>query len=656
MRRPLAVSAGDHAAAAAASAFVVLSAVYLATLAPGLTFWDAGELQAAIHSLGIPHPPGTPLFILLGRAWSNLLAGSAAASPNVMSALNSAGAGAALAWVITRATGVPLAGLAAALCAGLTSTVWLDATETEIYAPALLLAALMLLAALQAGRTAERRWLVLCAYAMGLAVPLHLSALVAAPAAILLAAQTAQGTPRGRDALILASAALLSASLGLASEPLLVLAGLCSVALIVFLRAEQRRRAAFALTATVVACSVLVFIPIRAAHHPAIDSGHAVTIKALWELVGRRQYDVAGLWPRRAPLWAQLANWFEYADWQFGLGLAPGVAPAWSRTPVTLVYAALGLAGSLEHRRLDRRSWRAVAVLLASASLGIVIYLNFKAGASFGRGVLADELPHEVRERDYFFALSFWSWGAWAGIGAVSMMRAIRPSAAPIGIALAMLPVALNWRAVDRRTQPEASLPTAVARLLLASAPARAVLITDGDNDSFPLWRDQEVSGARRDVSVVVAPLLGAEWYRAQLARRDSLLEPVSGVAAWPGEASLLRMIADRARARGRPVVVAITATRRVREEIGGSWSLRGWVYQSADDGIERRGGRTPAVDTAVTRELLRRFGPLVPAGPPRESTDPTAAWVSRLLGCPARALTGARGGSISLDSACNSQ
>jgi len=46
-----------------------LGVVYLASLAPSVTLWDAGEFASAIESLGIPHPPGTPLFILVGRAW-----------------------------------------------------------------------------------------------------------------------------------------------------------------------------------------------------------------------------------------------------------------------------------------------------------------------------------------------------------------------------------------------------------------------------------------------------------------------------------------------------------------------------------------------------------------------------------------------------------
>ncbi|HEV7836530.1 MAG TPA: DUF2723 domain-containing protein, partial [Gemmatimonadaceae bacterium] len=55
------------------TAGVLLLFVYMLTLAPSVTLWDSGEFLAAIHSLGIPHPPGTPLYVLLGKVWSMAL-------------------------------------------------------------------------------------------------------------------------------------------------------------------------------------------------------------------------------------------------------------------------------------------------------------------------------------------------------------------------------------------------------------------------------------------------------------------------------------------------------------------------------------------------------------------------------------------------------
>ena len=628
-------------------AVLALGAIYVATLAPDVTFWDAGELIAAVHSVGIPHPPGTPLYVLLARSWAELAFPlSTALATNAFSALSTALAGGALAWLLVRTTGASWAALGAALCAGSMSTIWLNANETEVYGAALLLAMAMLLAADRAGATGRAEWSVLLAYTMALAVPLHVGALTAAPAAVALAAQRADGTIHWRRGALLGSTLVIVTGAGLASWQL-ALVGVVLLALSASVGSGVSRprwlEPLRLIAAIALGLSVLAFLPIRAGYDPAVNAGDPATWGAFWNVVGRQQYGSPGLWPRQAPLWAQFANLFEYADWQVALGLSPGVAPSWVRTPLTVLFAGLGTYGTLTHRRIDRRGWRSLALLLASATVGLVVYLNFKAGASFGYGVLGDALPHEARERDYFFALGFWTWGAWAGFGAVMLARRYSHALTLVGLAIAALPIALNWRAMDRGVQPRASAPRRVAEALLWSAPLRAVLVTWGDNDSFPLWYMQVVEGARRDVTVVTAPLLGAAWYRAQIARRDSLLAP-SDAIHWPGEGELLARIARHAADGGRPVVVAITANSSRLGPLGSDWMLRGVVFARFDRSAEPVwiAGVPAPVDTAAARSFVIHFGSQ-PTISMNHGIDPAPAVMARLLSCPGESLAAAR-------------
>ncbi|MGZ8458077.1 MAG: protein O-mannosyl-transferase family, partial [Gemmatirosa sp.] len=172
---------GARRAAGVSGAALLL--LYVATLAPGVTFWDAGEFAAAFATFGIPHPPGTPLFVALGRAWTwalGLLGVDVAIAANLLSAVCTALAGAIATWLLTRWTRQPVAACVAAICAGATSSVWLSATETEVYAAALLLSWSALAAADGAAVHAARARLT--TYALALSVPLHLSALAVTPA------------------------------------------------------------------------------------------------------------------------------------------------------------------------------------------------------------------------------------------------------------------------------------------------------------------------------------------------------------------------------------------------------------------------------------------------------------------------------------------
>ena len=536
----------------------------------------------------------------LGHVWVLVLGPllGAARAMNLLSAVATAAAGGVTAWLIASELAGPHAGdarlrrdshwsaVAAALCAGLMASAWSNATETEVYAIALLHGALMLACAAKAGDApAERgwRWSLVTAYAMLLAPAVHLSVLVVAPAAIVLAARERGGRWHLRRAAALGGALVIAAGVGRVSG-WLVATGIAIVALSVLRR--QRRATVGRLAAMiglgVLAASALLIMLLRARHDPSLNQGNPSSLAALADLVARRQYDVAGLWPRRAPLWLQLANVAQYVDWQAALGWGDGVFTSPLRVAATLVFALLGVVGARALRRDARRLGDAMLVLLGCGTLGVAVYLNLRAGASLGWGVLPDSVPHEARERDYFFVYGFWAWGCLAGRGAVAVARA-RRWPAPVGLLVVPLLLAGNWRVMNRRREPERDAARRVAHALLESSPRGAVLVLAGDNDSYPLWYAQAVEGVRRDVTPVTLPLLSAKWYTTEVARRTGLRWPANeGVAgtSWRHEQQAA-LIARAAREAGRPVAASPLLTSAERALLGSKWTLTGVVYRA---------------------------------------------------------------------------
>ena len=627
----------------------MLLAVYVATLAPGVTFWDAGEFIAAAHVLGIPHPPGTPLYVALAHVWSQALGGvmGVARAINLLSAACTAAAGASMAWLIarrTRSAAGAWAGVAGAIAAGLMTSVWSNATETEVYSLALLHSVALLTTAAMAGEGGQRdeRWLLLTAYLIALAPAVHLSAVVAVPAAIVLAARRpAPANQRTRwevdRVLLLGGALFASAGVG-RMDWRIVMAGF-AVASVAALRTRSMRQLSAMTMLAVIASSALLIMVVRARHDPAINQGNPNTLAALVDVVARRQYDVAPLLPRSAPVWLQLANVFQYVDWQAAMSWGAGIVTSPARVVATIVWIVLAGVGLRAMRRESHEMADALIVLAVCGTLGVAAYLNLKAGSSLGWGIVPDGTPHEARERDYFFILGFWTWGCFAGAGAVALARRWRLPAAA-GLAAVLLPLVGNWRSVDRSREPDASAANQFGRALLESAPAHAVLFLEGDNDSYPIWYLQQVEGVRRDVLTVTVPLLPTEWYPVELARRSGLRwndgERVAGARTLSAHrAALIAAAASRA---NRPVVASPAVEAAERSLLGSDWVLSGPVFVAKAAAAEAGLGTPTTVDTAAAQGWVQRRG-AGSALPQSLSGDDVVRVMLALLDCP-RLLT----------------
>ena len=538
---------------------------YVLTLAPSVTFWDAGEFIAAARTLGIPHPPGTPLFVLIAHVWGMMVpVGEFALRTNLLSALFSA-AGAGCFFLVAHESlrdfrpTLRLAGAAAgALLGGFTFTNWQNSNETEVYAVATFtIAALAWLALLwrrRRGAPRSGRLLLLIVYLAGISVGNHLLALLAGPAIVAFLVVTLRAEPaadvaarraeRGQVAVVAGVWALLIGT-GLGSTTLAAAGALCFLGTAVYAsRAGVGWFAVAGLALAIVGVTPYLYLYLRAAQHPPINEAAPATLDALLAVVRRAQY------PPRTPLddptlpsgagnpgrslqllGAQLGDYLVYFDWQWARSLRGRLGPLPARTLVTLVFAWLGLRGAAAQWRGDRAAWWLLLTLFLVTGLGLVGYMNFRPGFARWYDVWPQPGDHEVRERDYFFVVSFIVWGMWAGMGLASVARALAARAGPLSrvapacLLLVAVPIALNWSAASRRHGADARLAGDFAYDLLNSAPPYGILFTYGDNDTFPLWWAQEVEGVRRDVTVICLALANTDWYMRQL--RDAPARPL---------------------------------------------------------------------------------------------------------------------------------
>ncbi len=563
-------------------AALVVLAGYVFTLAPSVTFWDAGEFVASMKVLGIPHPPGTPLFILLGHVWGSALPfGEFAWRTNLLSALFSAGA--AGFWfllvhevLLKLAPGgepgvrwLRLAGAAAAaVLSGFSFTNWQNSNETEVYTVASCVVAAVgwLCLRWRDGRGSDRssRQLLLIAYLLGVSIANHLLALLAGPAVLaflfvhLREAPNPDPAERKREwsqALVLGGLWVLLLGVGLGNTAAVGIGAVLVVACAAFaISAGNLNFAVAAVGLALIGVTPYLFLFLRSPQNPFINEAAPGTWDALLAVIRREQY------PPRSPLddptfahgpenpgrnltiiGLQLINYIQYFDWQWARGIATKIGAFPLRTIVTLLFLSLGLHGSLTHRKLDRSSWWFFFALWGATGLGLMAYMNFKPGFSVGFDQYPRGDQHEVRERDYFFVLSFVVWACWSAIGlteiALGWARRLAPSRRLLvfgAFAVAFIPVIANFKDADRRHGPDARLAGDFAYNLLNSVPPYGVLFTFGDNDTFPLWWAQEVEGIRQDVRVVCLALARTDWYIRQMRdypERD--FNPATSVPYW---------------------------------------------------------------------------------------------------------------------------
>jgi len=539
--------------------FVLIFLIYVATLAPTTAFWDTSEYIAAARVLGIPHPPGNPLFVLLAHTFGLLpLSESYAVRINLFAAVTSAGAAGfwflvAERWLrgIVRNQWARYGAAFAGVLVGATSwTVWNQSTVNEkVYTLSLLSIALVMWLVVRWGDDEpgphRDRWLVLIAYVLALTSTNHLMGFLALPALGVYVLWTDWRLALQPWALLTFYALLLAVSgnwlelfQGSGPRQLLLLVLTAAVLGYALWRSPRDPLVYLGVLAVVVGVSAnYLWLPLRSAQYPPINEGEPVGwfSQALQDVLNRVQYGKPALTERQATFPAQLANFWQYYSWQF--------ARDWGRLSsiVAALFTVLGLSGLWALWKADRRAGVAAVALLGTLSLGLVFYMNFKYG--YSQYPDQPSLPREVRERDYFFIGSFAVFGTFVALGLGSLMQGIvdflRDRGSPSGrwaaaspvLALALIPLLGNRLTASRAHE---TMARDFAYDILQSVEPYGILITAGDNDTFPLWYAQEVEGIRQDVTLANLSLMNTEWHLRQLRRRETPpFEPAKAAALW---------------------------------------------------------------------------------------------------------------------------
>ncbi|HEX2612192.1 MAG TPA: DUF2723 domain-containing protein [Fibrobacteria bacterium] len=469
-------------------------------------------------------------------------------------------------------------GLIGAFLVAFSDTEWFSAVETETNGPSMLFVMIITWLSLrwyeQRGTWRADRLLLMIGYLAFLGFGVHLFALVTLPMVglfLLLDKETRSNIP-----LLVAGLAVFSIIYDVGDFPFIVTgAFVLFLVILPFAKSSVWRRRWWLATMlcflALAGVSSYAYVPIRSSVNVSLDEAEATSWPVLREYIERKQYGSDPMILRALHRRGQLANQVlvhphmgyggymlaQYFPWKVGdrdedtkETLERHVAGKTLEFPT--LHDALGnkrgaqfslfllmqipfLYGGWLIFRRNRKLGLYLLGLYVVTSYGLIFYLNFADGTQMELrdyqywkegGFQASQKPPpvylEVRERDYFFTPGFLYMGILFGISAAFLLdwlakrrRALLRPAGVILVGLAV--VAPVWSNYKEHNRSGDYVPYDYAYNLLNSCKPNAILFTNGDNDTFPLWFLQQVEGIRKDVRVVNLSLVNTNWYMHQL-------------------------------------------------------------------------------------------------------------------------------------------
>jgi hypothetical protein len=581
--------------------FLLTLTMYRLTSQSSVAFWDCGEYAATSPAMEVPHPPGAPLFTLLGRiAMMTPYVSDRALRINLISALASALTIMFLylisVKVISRWKGFPgdlqssiiVFGSAAigALTFSVTDTFWFNAVESSLFASSMFFVSFVVWLGMtwydKAEEPGSQRYLLLAAYLMGLAIGVHqLSILAFFAIAVLIYFRYYEfewGTFVKFGIITVLSffiiypgivkwfVAILNGDLNFGPFDIShnIVVQLIPPAIIIAAaygayKAQKAKRwilstALMAGLLMILGYSTYAIVYIRANAHPAINENNPSNLVRLVTYLNREQYGEQKMWPR---MWSTdpqyVQNYKNYSSdldyfWSYQLnhmylrylgfnfigrsGDIQDAPVALSSSPngwfdgragyPTRYFAIpllLALFGIWYHFKKDWKFGLVFLTLFTTLGIALVVFFNMQ--------------NPQPRERDYFFVGSFFVFAMWIGVGASGIIDLVIDSmkskqdlwakyknvfvSGTAAVLFVISPLEMFSQNLYCHNRHGNFAPFDYSYNILQSCKPNAILFTNGDNDTFPLWYLQEGMGIRDDIRIVNLSLVNTDWYILQL-------------------------------------------------------------------------------------------------------------------------------------------
>jgi len=243
----------------------------------------------------------------------------------------------------------------------------------------------------------------------------------------------------------------------------------------------------------------------------------------MWNFVGR-QNDIQGYGNNKDGNWLSGIKFID--EWRLGNQdkLTDEMKTNKARNTyffLPLILGILGMIFTYKNSEMSRKYFWIIFMFFFFTGIAILFYVN--------------QPPFQPRERDYSYAVSFMAFSIWVGFGVSFLSQFLGKylkqknlvAIVVVAISLLCVPVLMaeqNWDDHDRSGR---YICRDLAYDYLNSCPKNAIIFTNGDNDTYPLWYAQEVEGIRTDVRVINLSYLSTDWYISQMQRRTYESAPV---------------------------------------------------------------------------------------------------------------------------------